>query len=303
MRVVAKEEKEASPFPVSGRNKAVPAFPDPALNSVPGVYEDTNKLVQSYAWWSQDGTEQGDKEESRERDKEGGKPLPYYGEKRGEYVPQTQSAQVPPARKPLVLSSADNWISEPVASLGGKRDFGPATKKRRKVSRRGVVAFLVGGSVIAAGTAGVVNLDYLQRLLGGATNQILAARPNAQVNTQPTQPPPNTPAQNNAQNKNGTVIGNTQQNANSAVVFVNTANDTPGLLVRLPNSTFVAYERACTHVGILVNYDPATKMLVCPAHGAVFDPAKDGAVVQGPAQLPLPKIGIQVQADGTVTTV
>ena len=84
--------------------------------------------------------------------------------------------------------------------------------------------------------------------------------------------------------------------------FANPANDTPSLLVRLANSTFVAYERAYTHVGVLVNYDPATEMLVCPAHGAIFDPAKGSAVVQGPAQLPLPKIGIQIQADGTVTT-
>jgi serine/threonine protein kinase/Rieske Fe-S protein len=290
MRVAAREEQG----PPSGKHKAAPAVPASALNSVPGVYEDKNKLAQSYSWWSQDGTVEGDKqggaEGTKKGGKEGGKPLPYV------------EAQVPPTRKPLVVSSSDNWISEPVAALDARRDFGPVTKKRRKVSRRGVVAFLVTGGVVAAGTAGVINLNYLQRLLG-LTSQSLNAQMNATTlgarqNTQPTQPP-NAPTQ----NKNGTVIGNTKQNANSAVSFANPANDTPGLLVRLANSTFVAYERACTHVGVLVNYDPATKMLVCPAHGAIFDPAKGGAVVQGPAQLPLAKIGIQVQADGMVTTV
>jgi Rieske Fe-S protein len=64
---------------------------------------------------------------------------------------------------------------------------------------------------------------------------------------------------------------------------------------------FVAYEQRCTHTGVLVNYDPATHHLVCPAHGAVFDPAQQGKVLQGPAIQPLAQVAVHIQTDGTMT--
>ena len=57
----------------------------------------------------------------------------------------------------------------------------------------------------------------------------------------------------------------------------------------------------CTHSGVLVQYDPTTHHLVCPAHGAIFDPAEAGKVLQGPALQPLPTVGIRVEADGTIS--
>jgi nitrite reductase/ring-hydroxylating ferredoxin subunit len=105
------------------------------------------------------------------------------------------------------------------------------------------------------------------------------------------------------------VIGTTTLATNSSAVFTNPTDKKDSVLVHLSNGNFVAYERACTHVQVNVNYDPATQLLVCPAHGAIFDPAKNGAVVQGPNGeapteiKPLPKVPIQVRADGTITTV
>lgn len=291
MRVAAKEERGANPSPGSGNNKMVLPVPDPAVNSMPGVYADTNKLAQSYSWWSQPGTGEGEE-----------KAHPYKFE---EYAQETQAAQIPPTREPLAMSGSANWMSEPVVPLNRRRDFGTARKKSSKMSRRSVVAFLATGGVLAAGTTAVaLNLKYFERLLG-LTNQAQTkannAPPAARVNTQPTQPPKTQPVQ--PPPHTGAVIGNTKQMTNSALPFANPANNTPGLLVRLASGAFVAYDRACTHVGVLVNYDPATQKFICPAHGAIFDPARGGAVVQGPAQLPLPKIAVQVQADGTVTTV
>src|SRR5437899_602439 len=88
----------------------------------------------------------------------------------------------------------------------------------------------------------------------------------------------------------GTVIAqaNGVQN-NSAVSFTIPSNDDPGVLVRLNNGQFVAYDAVCTHAGCPVDYDPSSKLLVCPCHGAAFDPAKSAAVVDGPTNIPLTK--------------
>lgn len=280
--------------------EAQEASPSPASNSLPGVYTDTEKLAESYAWWSQHGTAEVEKPLPATRE---GKP-PFYV--REEQEPNAQTVQIPPTREPLVVPVSDNWTSPGT--------FGSSTRKsskNNKRSRRSVVALLAVGGVAAAGAAVVLNLDRVEALMG-SLHQSATAYINTQLHNTPSQPAPNTQTHKtppqptpspNTQNKKGTVIGNTQQKANSSVDFTNPATSTPGILVRLIDSTFAAYDKACTHASVLVYYDPATKLLVCPAHGAIFDPAKGGAVVHGPAQLPLPTIGIQVQADGTVTTV
>lgn len=288
------------------------ASSSPASDSLPGVYADTEKLAESYAWWSLHGAEVEKPLSPTKEEKS-----PFYV--REEQEPNAQTVQIPPTREPLVVPVSDNWTSNPIAPGA----FGASTKKNsknKKKSRRSVVALLAVGGVAAAGAAVVLNLNRVEALVG-SLHQSATAYVNTQVHNVPSQPAPNTqghpsqptpntqahpsqPTPNpNTQNKKGTVIGNTQQKANSSVDFTNPATATPGILVRLIDSTFVAYDKACTHAGVLVNYNPATKLLVCPAHGAIFDPAKGGAVVQGPALLPLPTIGIQVQADGTVTTV
>jgi serine/threonine protein kinase/Rieske Fe-S protein len=100
---------------------------------------------------------------------------------------------------------------------------------------------------------------------------------------------------------NGTVIGKSSQAANTAQPFNNPADKKDSLLIRLPNGTFVAYERACTHQQIPVNYHEDTKTLVCPLHGSVFDPAQNGRVLQGPATTSLAPVKVSVNGDGTIT--
>ena len=56
-----------------------------------------------------------------------------------------------------------------------------------------------------------------------------------------------------------------------------------------------AYSAVCTHEGCTVQYNSATKNLQCGCHGAVFDPGKDGTVVTGPTNKPLPKIKVAVE--------
>jgi len=51
----------------------------------------------------------------------------------------------------------------------------------------------------------------------------------------------------------------------------------------------------------LVQFDQRTDVLVCPCHGAEFDPARGAAVIAGPAPSPLRSIPVAIdQARGTV---
>lgn len=89
---------------------------------------------------------------------------------------------------------------------------------------------------------------------------------------------------------------------NSSVNFTLASNGDPGILVRLNGGQFVAYDATCTHAGCPVDYDPGSQMLICPCHGATFDPSKSAAVVQGPAATPLTNLPINVDnATGNIT--
>ena len=56
----------------------------------------------------------------------------------------------------------------------------------------------------------------------------------------------------------------------------------PGVLLKLPDGTFVAFDAVCTHAGCTVEYDRGSGYLICPCHGATFDPAKQAQAHRGP---------------------
>lgn len=69
---------------------------------------------------------------------------------------------------------------------------------------------------------------------------------------------------------------------------------TPAALVRLSREKVVAYSRVCTHAGCLVGYSPSARLLVCPCHGAEFDPARGGVPLAGPAPTALPAVRVAI---------
>ena len=54
-----------------------------------------------------------------------------------------------------------------------------------------------------------------------------------------------------------------------------------------------AYSLTCTHLGCTVEVDGET--FACPCHGSRYD--QDGKVMKGPAQKPLRRLYVEVQAD------
>ena len=88
---------------------------------------------------------------------------------------------------------------------------------------------------------------------------------------------------------------------NSAMTFTIPSSGDPGVLIHLANKQFVAYDATCTHNGCQVAYDPDSQHLVCPCHGATFDPAQQAAVLQGPADTPLTSVPLHVYDSGDIT--
>lgn len=85
---------------------------------------------------------------------------------------------------------------------------------------------------------------------------------------------------------------------NSARPFTVPGAQGPALLIHLADGRFVTYDAACTHQGCPVQYDPQRKVLACPCHGSVFDPANGAKVLQGPAPRPLAALRLTVDANG-----
>ncbi|GHO84610.1 protein kinase domain-containing protein [Dictyobacter formicarum] len=264
-----------------------------------GTHASDAELMKAYEWWSPAGPLQA--------------------------APQTFSNQAmdrtPAPAEPTAAGMADSldWGLDAPAPLQGQKkkrnSTGSLAQPARKVKRRRVIAMLAGGGVAAAGIGVVFNLGKLGAapipLQTTTTKTTQSSRSTTQKLASTGQKPNNPPANNQKTTPQkpampghtGTVVGSQNQPVNSAISFTNPADNQASLLVHLVGGTFAAYEKACTHEGVKVNYDPVTKMLVCPAHGAIFDPAKNGQVVQGPADTPLPAVKINVNGDGTITTV
>ncbi len=264
-------------------------------NSMPGTNADTSDLVKAYEWWSLSDQVQ---------------------------APPSAPAPINENGKRPSMENEVDWTAEPMPlETTGRRKKQKSGQGPQKIQRREVFAFIAAGGVAAAGAAVFLNFGHIvgtpaakpgDQKAAPAQNTQQQANGNSKSNAPaPNQQPNNpAPAQNGQMNmqdapaaNNGNGIGSTKQMGNSSAEFTNPADKKMALLIHLSSGSFAAYERACTHEGVNVNYDPATKMLICPAHGAIFDPAKNGSVVQGPAEQPLPMVHIKVNGDGTVTAV
>jgi ubiquinol-cytochrome c reductase iron-sulfur subunit len=61
----------------------------------------------------------------------------------------------------------------------------------------------------------------------------------------------------------------------------------------------VAYSKLCTHMACPLGlYEQQSGTLLCPCHQALFDVLANGRVLRGPADRPLPRLPLGVEADG-----
>src|SRR5690606_6312040 len=99
----------------------------------------------------------------------------------------------------------------------------------------------------------------------------------------------------------------------------------PAIALRLPgpvpggldvgDTNLVAFSRICTHQHCIVNlntdvnaisfgfnYATDAPAITCPCHLSVFDPRQAGRAVSGPANLPLPRVRLELLGDEVVAT-
>lgn len=81
--------------------------------------------------------------------------------------------------------------------------------------------------------------------------------------------------------------------------FVHSTKGIPSVLFRTKTGVF-AYSAICTHEGCTVAYKSTAKKLVCPCHGAQFDPFAKGKAVAGPTNSPLPSVKVAVKGTWVV---
>jgi thiosulfate dehydrogenase [quinone] large subunit len=70
----------------------------------------------------------------------------------------------------------------------------------------------------------------------------------------------------------------------------------PAVLLRPAQDKVEAFSRVCTHAGCLVGYSSQARLLVCPCHGAEFDPSRGAVPIAGPAFSPLRRVPVQIDA-------
>jgi thiosulfate dehydrogenase [quinone] large subunit len=76
----------------------------------------------------------------------------------------------------------------------------------------------------------------------------------------------------------------------------------PAAILKLKDGSYVAFDLTCTHEGCRVGWDAQEGVLLCPCHGAAFDPENHAAVLGGPTDQPLLELPLVIDAKaGTIS--
>jgi thiosulfate dehydrogenase [quinone] large subunit len=87
----------------------------------------------------------------------------------------------------------------------------------------------------------------------------------------------------------------------SATGFTDPFQDIPAYVLQPKKGEFLAFSAVCTHAGCTVQFVESAEQFQCPCHGSIYS-ALTGDVIQGPAQRPLPAIGIALSGGDLYVT-
>jgi thiosulfate dehydrogenase [quinone] large subunit len=169
-----------------------------------------------------------------------------------------------------------------------QRDGGVRGPTGSDLSRRRLLVQLGG---VAVGVVWVLALLPHSRHVGASPP--IEAGPSPSTGPSASPVPVSTPT--------GTKVGTLAQlQSRGSFEFHDPTSGDPAVAIELAGGSIVAFDSVCTHAGCPVSYDSGQRLLVCPCHGAEFDPARGAAVVAGPAPFPLSPINLQVGSDGGI---
>jgi Rieske Fe-S protein len=142
---------------------------------------------------------------------------------------------------------------------------------------------------VAAGAGGLVGgADVLLRALRSAVPALAAGGPSISSSM---------PIVSNV----GLYLGSVKSlQPNKALAYKDPKTGDPALVIRLPGGQLVSYDAVCPHRGCAVSYDPSRHNIVCPCHGAQFNPSRGAAPIAGPVSQPLISLPIRVDSAGNV---
>jgi Rieske Fe-S protein len=147
-----------------------------------------------------------------------------------------------------------------------KRDFPYEAAAEDEVTRREFARYLVAGAaVMAAGNVGIAAWTQLRRINTGEPRDIVGL--------------------------DEVAVGETH-------LFRYPTDADPAVLLRLDDTTVVAFSQKCTHLGCVVFYEAEEDRWHCPCHEGVFD-TRSGVVISGPPPRPLGRIDVEVR-DGRI---
>ena len=167
-----------------------------------------------------------------------------------------------------------------------RADVNVRTNQRTKISRdrRNFLRAALALGVVSAATLLLWNL--------GSNSQVSStSQPTSSVNAATIANNP--PIQDSQSTVNTQAIANASSIPPDGSLIYNDPSLGPIILIHLDNGKFVAYSAICTHAGCQVQFDPSLKDIVCPCHGAVYDPYHNAQVIGGPAPYPLQNVPVQ----------
>jgi thiosulfate dehydrogenase (quinone) large subunit len=173
----------------------------------------------------------------------------------------------------------------------------PATPATAADLDRRRLILQLGGAAVAV----VWALAIVPRSRAAVVGETPSPSPSPTPAPSPSAAPGGTPHPSPTATPAGTRIGTRADLASQGFLdFSDPKTGEPAIAVGLSGNRVVAFNAICTHAGCEVQYDPSSRLLACPCHGALFDPSHNAAVVGGPAPTPLPAIPVQVASDGAI---